>query len=265
MAASGANRKAEHKNHSWQVDFGAGSLKVRVEINEAGGLRSRVFIKPLASGFPDLPAKRPRSSPSQVLAENRTKARDINGLRAGFSGIFQIRQSSRRGRGKVDADHPIRSATERAVPGSAEVVWDYQIWVPAPGGELEVLLVAIKSEVVEGLFALRRKRSAGCNCATCRPRHCQRLSHNYGDLQGIARCCWTSAPRRAICSLREWQVSPASISWARIPSRGFGHEAKLKFEIDRTGKSAKASQPWRRLQEPESEQPGAIAKIRAAV
>ncbi len=31
-------------------------------------------------------------------------------------------------------------------------VWDYQILGQAAGGELEVLLVAIKSEIVEGLF-----------------------------------------------------------------------------------------------------------------
>ena len=33
-----------------------------------------------------------------------------------------------------------------------EVVWDYQILGSMPSGELEVLLVAIKADIVEGLF-----------------------------------------------------------------------------------------------------------------
>src|SRR2546427_8263672 len=40
-----------------------------------------------------------------------------------------------------------------------EVVWDYQILGAAPTGELEVLLVAIKSDIVEGLF--RTSEAAG--------------------------------------------------------------------------------------------------------
>ena len=34
----------------------------------------------------------------------------------------------------------------------SEVVWDYQILGSTPGGELEVLLVAIKADIVDGLF-----------------------------------------------------------------------------------------------------------------
>jgi Tfp pilus assembly PilM family ATPase len=34
----------------------------------------------------------------------------------------------------------------------AEVVWDYQILGSTGGGELEVLLVAVKADIVEGLF-----------------------------------------------------------------------------------------------------------------
>src|SRR5438067_4524912 len=40
-----------------------------------------------------------------------------------------------------------------------EVVWDYQILGSTPTGELEVLLVAIKADVVEGLF---RTGEAAC-------------------------------------------------------------------------------------------------------
>ena len=44
-----------------------------------------------------------------------------------------------------------------------EVVWDYQILGSTPGGELEVLLVAIKADMVEGLFRVTEAR--GCACS----------------------------------------------------------------------------------------------------
>ena len=45
----------------------------------------------------------------------------------------------------------------------AEVVWDYQILGTTPSGELEVLLVAIKSDMVGGFVP--RGRSGGLEIA----------------------------------------------------------------------------------------------------
>ena len=53
-----------------------------------------------------------------------------------------------------------------------EVVWDYQILGSAPSGELEVLLVAIKADIVEGLFRVRERQEVmGLEAVDARPAH----------------------------------------------------------------------------------------------
>src|SRR5216117_2269327 len=50
-----------------------------------------------------------------------------------------------------------------------EVVWDYQILGATPTGELEVLLVAIKSDIVEGLFRSAEKSGLHLNLVDVSP------------------------------------------------------------------------------------------------
>jgi type IV pilus assembly protein PilM len=88
----------------------------------------------------------------------------------------------------VDAskvDQIIQYEAQQNVPFPlAEVVWDYQILGSAPSGELEVLLVAIKSDIVEGLF--RVAAEAKLNLQLVRRLAggaVQRLPYNYGELE----------------------------------------------------------------------------------
>jgi len=72
-----------------------------------------------------------------------------------------------------------------------EVVWDYQILGAAPRGELEVLLVAIKSDVVEGLFRTAEKaglRLQLVDVSPAAPLQC--LSLQLRAIWRGARCCW---------------------------------------------------------------------------
>ena len=87
----------------------------------------------------------------ETLAEKGIKSRNVNVCAPGFHVFSKFVKLP-----PVDASKVtqiIQYEAQQNVPFPlAEVVWDYQILGSAPGGELEVLLVAIKSEIVEGLF-----------------------------------------------------------------------------------------------------------------
>ncbi len=137
------------------VDFGAGSLKLaEFEINEAGGLRLKTFaIKPLGpEGAQEATREKVILKALQdTLVEKGIKAQDVNVCAPGFHVFSKFVKLP-----PVDANKVtqiIQYEAQQNVPFPlAEVVWDYQILGSAPSGELEVLLVAVKSEVVEGLF-----------------------------------------------------------------------------------------------------------------
>src|SRR2546422_5759657 len=144
------------------VDFGAGSLKLaEFEVNEAGGLRLKQYgLKSLgAEGAQESTREATIQKALQaMLTEKGIKAKTVNVCAPGFHVFSKFVKLP-----PVDANKVtqiIQYEAQQNVPFPlAEVVWDYQILGSTPGGELEVLLVAIKADIVEGLF--RVTESAG--------------------------------------------------------------------------------------------------------
>src|SRR6266581_8926127 len=139
------------------VDFGAGSLKVaEFEVNEAGGLRLTQYgLKSLGveGSQEDKREAVILKALQEMLAEKGIKARNVNVCAPGFHVFSKFVKLPPVDAGKVT--QIIQYEAQQNVPFPlAEVVWDYQILGSSTGGELEVLLVAIKSEVVEGLFRM---------------------------------------------------------------------------------------------------------------
>jgi Tfp pilus assembly PilM family ATPase len=100
-----------------------------------------------------------------------------------------------------------------------EVVWDYQILGTTAGGELEVLLVAIKSDIVEGLF--RVTESAGLRLQLCDVSPaalCNAFRYNYGDLEDCTMLLDIGAKTSNLLFF-EKKVFSRSINLAPIPSR----------------------------------------------
>src|SRR5262249_61434603 len=65
-----------------------------------------------------------------------------------------------------------------------EVRWDYQILGSTPGWELEVLLVAIKADIVEGLFRVTEASGLHLQLTDVSPAAlCNAFRYNYGDLE----------------------------------------------------------------------------------
>src|SRR5216684_5582087 len=130
------------------IDFGAGSLKVaEFELNESGGLRLKQYgIKSLgAEGAQETTREATiLKAMQELMTEKGFKAKSVNVCAPGFHVFSKFVKLP-----PVDANKVtqiIQYEAQQNVPFPlAEVVWDYQILGSTPGGELEVLLVAIKA------------------------------------------------------------------------------------------------------------------------
>src|SRR5580704_18743725 len=170
------------------VDFGAGSLKMaEFEVNEAGGLRLKQYgIKSLgAEGSQESSRESVMLKALQeLIAEKGIRSKAVNVCAPGFHVFSKFVKLPPVETSKVT--QIIQYEAQQNVPFPlSEVVWDYQILGSTPTGELEVLLVAVKSEIVEGLFrvaegaGLRMKLVDASSAALCNA-----FRYNYGDLEG---------------------------------------------------------------------------------
>jgi type IV pilus assembly protein PilM len=169
------------------IDFGAGSLKLgEFEVNETGGLRLKGFaIKPLGAEGSQESTREATilKALQEVLVENNVQSKNVNVCAPGFHVFSKFVKLPPVDAGKVT--QIIQYEAQQNVPFPlAEVVWDYQILGSAPSGELEVLLVAIKSDVVEGLFRVAEQAKLRLNLCDASPAAlCNAFRYNYGDLE----------------------------------------------------------------------------------
>src|ERR1044071_8095364 len=170
------------------MEFGAATLKVaEFELNEAGGLRLKQYgLKSLgAEGAQESAREAAILKPlPAVLAEKGIKAKVVNVCAQGFHVVSKFVKLPPVDAGKVT--QIIQYEAQQNVPFPLEeVVWDYQILGSTPGGELEVLLVAIKADVVEGLFRTAEAAGLRVQLVDVSPAAlCNAFRYNYGDLEG---------------------------------------------------------------------------------
>jgi type IV pilus assembly protein PilM len=249
------------------IDFGAGSLKLgEFEVNEAGGLRLKGFvIKPLGpEGAQDSTREATMLKALQeVLAEKNFQSKNINVCAPGFHVFSKFVKLPPVDAGKVT--QIIQYEAQQNVPFPlAEVVWDYQILGSAPSGELEVLLVAIKSDVVEGLFRVAEHAKLRLNLCDASPAAlCNAFRYNYGDLEDCTMLLDIGAKTSNLLFFEKGKVFSRSINLgANAITQDFANEAKLKFGI---AEQIKIAEGFVSLggayEEPENPNQAAISKI----
>ena len=249
------------------VDFGAGSLKLaEFETNEAGGLRLKTFaIKPLgAEGSQEATREKVILKTLQdALTEKGIKAKDVNVCAPGFHVFSKFVKLP-----PVDANKVtqiIQYEAQQNVPFPlSEVVWDYQILGSAPSGELEVLLVAVKSDVVEGLFRIAAQAKLRLQLCDASPAAlCNAFRYNYGDLEDCTMLLDIGAKTSNLLFFEKGKVFSRSINLgANAITQDFATEAKLKFEV---AEQIKIMEGFVSLggayEEPENPHQAAISKI----
>jgi type IV pilus assembly protein PilM len=249
------------------VDFGAGCLKLATfEINEIGALCLKSFtLKPLG---PEGAAETTRETAllkvlRESLAEAGGAARGLNVCAPGFQVFSKFVKLPPVDAGKVT--QIIQYEAQQNVPFPlAEVVWDYQILGSSPTGELEVLLVAIKSEIVEGLFRIAEEAKLRLQLCDVSPAAlCNAFRYNYGDLEDCTMLLDIGAKTSNLLFFEKGKVFSRSISLgANSITQDFANEAKLKFEV---AEQIKVAEGFVSLggayEEPENPNQAAISKI----
>jgi type IV pilus assembly protein PilM len=249
------------------IDFGAGSLKLaEFDITEAGGLSLKYFdIRPLGiEGATDTSREATILKVlKEALTEGGLKARNINVCAPGFQVFSKFVKLP-----PVDANKVtqiIQYEAQQNVPFPlAEVVWDYQIMGSSAGGELEVLLVAIKSEIVEGLFRVAESVKLKLQLCDVSPAAlCNAFKYNYGDLEDCTMLLDIGAKTSNVLFFEKGKVFSRSIPLgANAITQDFANEAKLKFEV---AEQIKIKEGFVSLggayEEPENPNQAAISKI----
>src|SRR5271168_1618196 len=249
------------------VDFGAGSLKLaEFEINEAGGLSLRNFsIKPLGlEGSQEAGREKAILQALQaVITEKGIKSKFVNVCAPGFHVFSKFVKLP-----PVDANKVgqiIQYEAQQNVPFPlSEVVWDYQILGSAPGGELEVLLVAIKSEIVEGLFRVAEQCKLNLQLCDASPAAlCNAFRFNYGELEDCTMLLDIGAKTSNLLFFEKGKVFSRSINLgANAITQDFANDAKLKFD---DAERIKIAEGFVSLggayEEPENPHQAAISKI----
>jgi type IV pilus assembly protein PilM len=249
------------------VDFGAGSLKLaEFEIDEAGGLRLKNFaIKPIGlEGSQEATREKIILQVLQeTLAEKGFKAKSVNVCAPGFHVFSKFVKLPPVDAAKVG--QIIQYEAQQNVPFPlSEVVWDYQILGSAASGELEVLLVAIKSDIVEGLFRVAAGAKLKLNLCDASPAAlCNAFRYNYPDLEDCTMLLDIGAKTSNLLFFEKGKVFSRSINLgANIITQDFATESKLKFD---EAEKIKIAEGFVSLggayEEPENVNQAAISKI----
>src|SRR6266481_5234144 len=249
------------------VDFGAGSLKLaEFEVNEAGGLRLKQYsITPLgAEGAQETAREAVVLKGLQALmTEKGIKSKTVNVCAPGFHVFSKFVKLPPVDAGKVT--QIIQYEAQQNVPFPlAEVVWDYQILGSTPGGELEVLLVAIKADIVEGLFRVTEAAGLHLQVADVSPAAlCNAFRYNYGDLDDCTMLLDIGAKTSNLLFFEKGKVFSRSINLgSNSITQDFANESKLKFEA---AEKLKIDEGFVSLggayEEPENPNQAAISKI----
>src|ERR1700733_4138138 len=249
------------------VDFGAGSLKLaEFEPNEAGGLRLKQYgIKPLGlEGAQEATREAAMQKALQeLLAEKTYGSKQVNACAPGFHVFSKFVKLPPVDTSKVT--QIIRYEAQQNVPFPLdEVVWDYQILGTSATQELEVLLVAVKSEIVEGLFRVAEGAGLKMKLVDASPAAlCNAFRYNYGDLEGCTMLLDIGAKTSNLLFFEKGKVYSRSINiGANSITQDFANEAKLKFPEAEIIKKEKGSVSLGgAYEEPEDPQAAAIAKI----
>src|ERR1041385_4646993 len=170
------------------VDFAAVTLKeAEFEINDSGGLLLKQY------GFRSMGQEGSQeatreaamlSSLQALLSERAYSSRNINLCAPGFHTFSKFVKLPPVDTSKVT--QIIQYEAQQNVPFPLEeVVWDYQILGATATGELEVLLVAIKTDIVEGLFRTTEAAGLKLGLVDVSPAAlANAFRYNYGDLEG---------------------------------------------------------------------------------
>ncbi len=249
------------------IDFGAGSLKVaEFEVSESGNLCLKKFgLRPLGlEGASD--SARPgvlTKALNELIAERGFTAKNVIACAPGFQTFSKFVKLPPVDTSKVT--QIIQYEAQQNVPFPLEeVVWDYRITGTLPSGELEVLLVAIKSDLVEGLFKVADSTGLRLQLVDVSPAALTNsFRYNYGDQEGCSMLLDIGAKTSNVHFFEKGKTSSRGINiGANAITQDFATEARMPFS---KAEQFKITEGFVSLggayEEPENPQQAQISKI----
>lgn len=216
-------------------DFGAGTLKLaEFEPSESGSLRLlRYAHRPLGlDGSKDSTRHAVLLAAIQeTLVANDFQSRSINICAAGYHVFSKFVKLPAVDTAKVS--QIIQYEAQQNVPFPLdEVVWDYQIMGTTATGELEVLLVAIKQDVVEELFTLAGEAGLDVQLVDVSAAAlCNTFRFNYGDEEGCTMLLDIGAKTSNLLFFEGDRVFARSINiGANAITQDFASEMQMTFD-----------------------------------
>jgi type IV pilus assembly protein PilM len=248
-------------------DFGAGSIKVgEFIVNEQGTLTLTQFGTKALGQEGTQESKREAAvlkAIQELLSQKQYRGRATNVCAPGFHVFSKFVKLPPVDTGKVT--QIIQYEAQQNVPFPlAEVVWDYQIMGTSASGELEVLLVAIKSDVVEGLFRTADAGGLKLQLVDVSPAAlCNAFRFNYGDQEGCTMLLDIGAKTSNLLFFEKGKVYARGINiGANSITTDFVAEAKMPFA---KAEELKINEGFVSLggayEEPENPHQAAISKI----
>jgi len=249
------------------LDFGAGSLKAgEFELTEAGGLCLKNFgVLPLGiEGSHDNMREGLLIKALQELSTSRGfTAKNVNACAPGYQVFSKYVKLPPVDTSKVT--QIIQYEAQQNVPFPLEeVVWDYQIAGTLPSGELEVFLVAIKSDLVEGLFKVAEGGGYRLQLVDASPAALvNAFRYNYADLEGCSMLLDIGAKTSNALFFEKNKSSSRGINiGANSITQDFALEAKMPFAKAEAFKIAEGFVSLGgAYEEPENPQQAQISKI----
>ena len=216
------------------LNFGAGTLKAaEFETTDSGVIRLLQFgIRSLGfEGSQDVSRERAVSKAiPELLTERGFAARSANACAAGYHVFSKFVKLPPVDSSKVS--QIIQYEAQQNVPFPLEeVAWDYQILGASASGEFEVLLVAIKNDVVESLC--RTAEAAGLKIQlvdVSAAALANAFRYNYGDLEGCSMLLDIGAKTSNLLFFEAGKVYARGINiGANAITQDFAAEAKMRF------------------------------------
>lgn len=249
------------------VDFGAGSLKLaEFEVTEAGGLRLKQFgLKPLGAEGAQATKRDTvvRKALGELVAELGLKGKTVNVCAPGVDVFSKFVKLPPVESGKIS--QMVQYEAQQNVPFPLqETVWDYQILGTTAGGEFEVLLVAIKADVIEGLFKVVDESGLKLQLADVSPAAlCNSFRYNYPDIEECSMLLDIGAKTTNVLFFEKGKVFARSIALgANSITQDFVSETKKGWTF---AEEFKVKEGFVSLggayEEPENPQQAALSKI----
>lgn len=218
------------------VDFGAATLKVaEMAPSDGGGLRLiRYGMKALGLAGSQEAAREGavKKALAELLAEGGFTSKDVNLCSPGFQVFSKFVKLPPVDTSKVR--QIIQYEAQQNVPFPLpETAWDYQILGNSPSGELEVLLVAIKSDIVEkqifgsGESSGLRMQTVDASIGAL----ANAFRYNYGDVEGCSVLVDVGAKTSNVLLFDGAKYYARSVNvGANAITQEFAAESKLRFD-----------------------------------